>query len=84
MAWISIQLFFLDWNEKTKGTKLDGADLSTLLSQNPQNGNLVKNKQGRTTEIRWFGIFLTGVAQQSTIRTGVEIDQKLDAGKSGI
>jgi arylsulfatase A-like enzyme len=61
----------LSWTgtQKPKGQNLDGADLSTLLSQNPKNGNLVKNKQGkpRTTMV-WH--FPHGVAQQSTIRTG--------------
>ena len=61
----------LSWTgtKKPKGQNLDGADLSTLLSQNPQNGNLVKNKQGkpRNTMV-WH--FPHGVAQQSTIRTG--------------
>ncbi|MEK9773654.1 MAG: sulfatase [Opitutae bacterium] len=61
----------LSWTgtKKPKGQNLDGADLSILLSQNPKNGNLVKNKQGkpRTTMV-WH--FPHGVAQQSTIRTG--------------
>jgi arylsulfatase A-like enzyme len=61
----------LSWTgtKKPKGQNLDGADLSTLLSQNPKNGNLVKNKHGkpRTTMV-WH--FPHGVAQQSTIRRG--------------
>ena len=61
----------LSWTgtKKPKGQNLDGSDLSTLLSQNPKNGKLVKNKQGkpRTTMV-WH--FPHGVAQQSTIRIG--------------
>ena len=60
----------LSWTDtkKPKGQNLDGANLSTLLSKNPKNGNLVKNKKGkpRTTMV-WH--FPHGVAQQSTIRT---------------
>lgn len=61
----------LSWTgtKKPKEQKLDGADLSTLLSRNPQNGNLVKNKQGGPrNSMVWH--FPHGVAQQSTIRTG--------------
>ncbi len=61
----------LSWTgtKKPKEQNLDGADLSILLSQNPKNANLVKNKQGkpRTTMV-WH--FPHGVAQQSTIRMG--------------
>jgi arylsulfatase A-like enzyme len=59
----------LSWTgtRKPKGQNLDGADLSTLLSQDPTDHTLVKNKQGEPrTTMMWH--FPHGVAQQSTLR----------------
>ncbi len=48
---------------------LDGADLSTLLTQNPQDSDLVLDPQGRPRDTMvWH--FQHGVALESTIRIG--------------
>jgi arylsulfatase A-like enzyme len=59
----------LSWTgtKKPDRQKLDGSDLSELLSQNPKEAALVKGKNGKTrNSMVWH--FPHGVAQQSTLR----------------
>jgi hypothetical protein len=59
----------LSWTgtKKPKSQKLNGSDLSELLSKNPRDAGLVKGKNGKPrNSMVWH--FPHGVAQQSTLR----------------
>jgi len=61
----------LSWTgtQQPRSQKLDGCDISTLLRENPNNGSLVREKNGDVrNSMVWH--FPHGVAQQSTLRRG--------------